>query len=324
MLAAGPELSVSATTSAFSASASTIIRFDDTGVDPTSSVDLYAPAGYTADLEQPIGSTIGTIDAHGSTATVADLRLTGLVKNLDPASAVTAAASCTPDRTLHDAVWTVGLNGGGVSVGRLTLFVDHAAGAEASSFSARVRACLEDPATSGFRLLRATLTLNGVFTNASTAGEYRWTTILRTLANPPTPPVESQTVVRLPPKLTIKRKLIQPNGPRGHKFVRVSGTVSEYGRGVSGVRVEVLAGSRASSLKRLTYATSFERGRYVVVAPLKGNRLFRSRIAAPLRAGPLARCETFALQPDAICSSLTLAPFTAQSQSVSLTLPRRR
>jgi hypothetical protein len=317
-LAEGPALSVSATTSAFSASGSTVVRFADTGQDPTSSIDLFAPAGYAVELNQPIGSTIGAVDARVATATAPDLRVAGLLKNADPLTFSAAAATCTPDRTAHDAVWTANLNSGGTAVGRLTLFVDRSTPSQVADFSARVRACLEDPAASGYRLTRAMLTLNGVFANPSTSGEYRWTTIMRTLSEPPGLPSESQTIVNLPPRLTLARKLIRPHGRRGRTFIRLSGRVTENGRGVSGVRVEVLGGTRPSSIARLTYATSFEQGRFAVVAPLKGNRFFRARVSAPLRTGPLSRCETFGLQPDAICSSLTLAPFTAQSPSVRL------
>ena len=314
--ASGPTLSIAATTNEYSVAASTIIRFEDTGRDPTASLDVFAPAGFGVNVAQPIGATIGTLDAHVTTATVADLRVAGLVKNADPATAVAAAAACTPDRAFHDAVWTVNLNAGGTQVGRLALFVDRAAVTQSTDYSARVRACFGDPATAGYRLLRATLTLNGVFANPAAAGEYRWTTILRTLSSVPTAPVQSQTIVSLPPKLTIARKVIRPHGLRGPAFIRLFGTVKTNGRGVPGVRVQVLGGPRASSLTRLTYATSFGGGKYEVVAPLNGNAVFRAKIAAPLRAGPLARCDSFKLQPDAVCSSLTLAPFTAQSPAV--------
>ena len=86
------------------------------------------------------------------------------------------------------------------------------------------------------------------------------------------------------------------------------------------MRVQVLGGPRATSLTRLTYATSFGGGKYEVVAPLNGNAVFQTKISAPLRAGPLARCDSFKLQPDAVCSSLTLAPFTAQSPTVRVEL----
>ena len=188
--------------------------------------------------------------------------------------------------------------------------------AQSTDYSARVRACFGDPATAGYRLLRATLTLNGLFANPAAAGEYRWTTILRTLSAVPSAPVQSQTIVSLPPKLTIARKVIRPHGRRGRAFIRLSGTVKTNGRGVAGVRVQVLGGPRATSLTRLTYATSFGGGKYEVVAPLNGNAVFQTKISAPLRAGPLARCDSFELQPDAVCSSLTLAPFTAQSPTV--------
>jgi hypothetical protein len=314
--ASGPTLSVAATTSEYSVAASTIIRFEDMGQDPTASLDVFAPAGFGVNLDQPIGATIGTLDAHVSTATVADLRVAGLVKNADPATVVAAASACTPDRAFHDAVWTVNLNAGGTQVGRLTLFVDRSAEAQSPDYSARVRACLGDPATAGYRVFRATLTLNGLFANPTAAGEYRWTTILRGFSPIPSSPVLSQTIVSLPPKLTIARKVIRPHGRRGRAFIRLYGTVKAAARGVPGVRVQMLAGPRASSLTRLTYATSFGGGKYEVVAPLNGNSVFRAKISAPLRGGPLARCDSFKLQPDAICSSLTLAPFTAQSPTV--------
>jgi len=312
-LAAGPTLSVSATTSEFAAAASTIFRFDDTGQDPTASIDVYAPAGFGVDVDQPIGSTIGALDGHISTSTSIDTRVTGLIKNADPVT--NPGTGCAPDRPVHNAVWTVNLNTGGATVGHLVLYADRSSSAD---YAARIRLCLDDPATAGYRLLHASLTINGVFTNPTAAGEYRWTTILLTQSQVPSPPAQSQTIVSLPPKLTLARKLIRPYGSHGRKFVRLSGTVTAGARGVSGLRVQVFAGPRAGALKRLTYATSFERGRFELVAPLKANRVFRATISAPLRAGPLSRCERFALQPDAVCSSLTLAPFTAQSAMVRL------
>jgi hypothetical protein len=315
--AAGPSASVSATTSAFSAAGSTIVRFGDDGPDPAASIDLYAPPEYGVDLSQPLGATIGNITGQATLTAGGTVRVGGLVKMADPAAYVAAAATCTPGRTVHDAVWTIGINSGGTAFGPLTAFVDR--GAAGQAFSVHVRACLGDPAATGLRLSRAVLTLNGVFANPPTAGEYRWTAILRTLSTTPTLPFESQTIVRLPPRLTLTAKPIRPHGRRGRTFVRVSGAVTENGFGVSGVRVEVLAGPRAPTLTRLAYATSFARGRFAVVAPLRAKTVFRARISAPLRAGPLSRCETFSIQPDAICSSLTLAPFTAQSRSRTVT-----
>jgi hypothetical protein len=315
-LAAGPTLSVAATTSEYSTVASTIIRFADTGADATSSLNVYAPAGYGVNLDQPIGSTFGSIDAHVTSAAAPDIRVAGLVKNADPAAYVAAAAPCTPDRTVHDAVWTVNLNAGGTAIGRLIIFVDGAEESQTADYSARLQTCLDDPSTAGYRMLSATLTLNGVFANPADAGEYRWTTILRTRSDPPAAPVQSQTIVSLPPKLTIARKVLRPHGRHGRAFIKISGAVTAHGRGVAGVRVEVLGGPSGATLRRLTYATSFERGKYELVAPLGGNKVFQARISAPLRAGPLSRCDSFKLQPDAICSSLTLAPFKSQSPAV--------
>src|SRR5581483_2131858 len=117
---------------------------------------------------------------------------------------------------------------GGTSYGSLLVFIDR--GAAGDPFEAHLRTCLRDPVTAGFRITRMTLTLNGVFANPSSPGDYRWTAIGRTASALPSPPVESQTVVRLPPKLTIAVKVIRPHGRHGRAFVRVSGAVTEHGR----------------------------------------------------------------------------------------------
>jgi hypothetical protein len=314
-LASGPAASVSADTSTFSASGTTTIRFEDDGADPASSLDLYAPHGYTVDLSQPLGATIGRMDATATLADGSTVHLAGVVKSADPATHVGDSATCTPDRALHDAVWTIGLNANGTAYGPLLLFADRGTGT--GLFSARLRACLRDPATAGFRLTRATLAVTGVFTNPATAGDYRWTAILRTFASPSIP-FESQTIVQLPPRLTLTHKVLRPRGPYGRRFIHLSGRVTENGHGVAGVRVEVLYGPRVSSMSRLTYATSFDSGKYAVVAPIARKTVFRAKISAPLRVGPISRCETFSLEPAAICSSLTLAPFSAQTAAFTV------
>ncbi len=306
-LAAGPSLSVVPTSSAFSASGSTILRFADDGIAPTATIDVYSPVRYGVEISQPFGSTIGNVDAQARTTGGANVRLGGAIRMVDPASYAQAAASCTPGQPAHDAVWTLALNGGGLLLASIPVFVDR------SAAGAHLRACVPQPGTTGFeiRLARAMLTLNGIFTTPVASGEYRWTSIFTTYSAPGTAPSESQTLVRLPPRLTLARKLIRPG--RGRTFVKVSGAVSENRRAVRGVRVEVLAGPNASSLDRLAYATSFTGGRFAVVAPLRTKTVFRARVSVPLREGPLSQCASFALHPDAICTRLTLAPFTAQS-----------
>jgi hypothetical protein len=307
----GPTLSVSPSSSALSVPTAATLRLADDGIEPVATMDVYSPVGYGVDLSQPFGSTIGHVDAQGKTTTGVDARIGGPIRTADPAGYTQAAASCTPGQTAHEAVWTLALSGGTVSLDPIPVFVDR------SSAGTHVRACIAQPGTPGFpiRLTRASLTVSGVFTNPTARGEYRWTSILTTHSGPGAPPTESQTLVRLPPRLTLGRKLIRPRPRR--TFVKVSGAVSENGRGVRGVRVEVLAGPNVASLDRLAYATSFRGGRYAVVAPLRAKTFFRARVSAPLREGPLSQCTSFALQPDAICTRLTLAPFTAQSPTLT-------
>src|SRR5919198_2393615 len=102
--AAGPVLSVAATTSALTASGSTVLRFADNGQEPVATIDVYSPAGFGIELDQPFGSTIGGIEAQ-ATAAGANVRLTGAIKSADPTGYVQAAAACTPGQPHHDAIW---------------------------------------------------------------------------------------------------------------------------------------------------------------------------------------------------------------------------
>jgi hypothetical protein len=320
--AAGPALSISATTTAYGASGSTILRFSDDGPDPVATIDIYAPRGYGIGLSQPFGATIGGITAQ-ATNSGTSVKLAGAIKVADPASYVPAAATCTPGHSMHDAVWTLALNGGGLSLPRIPLFVDRLSGTAVTA-PARLRACLPSPATADFpiRLTTATLTLNGVFENPPAAGEYRWTTVFTTYSATDTPALESQTLVRLPPRLTLAPKVLQPHGARGRTFVRLSGRVTENGRPVSGARVEVLAGPSTSALDHLAFTTSFTGGKFAIVAPLRRTTVFKARVSVPLRRGALSLCTSVALEPDAVCSSVALAPFVVQSRTRSVV--RRR
>lgn len=325
-LAAGPALSVSATSSSLAGSGSTMIRFTNGGTDPAATIEVYSPPGYALDLFQPFGSTIGDIRAQALSLSGAAVRLAGPVRTANPAEYLSEAAACTPGRLFHDAVWTLSLKGRGLAIDPVNLFVDRSpAGPGSGSPSALLRACLPQPG-GGFpiHLESATLTLNGVFENPPTHGEYRWTTIFTTYSGLTTLPVASQTIVRLPPRLTLKRKLIRPHRGRGRTFVRLSGVLTENGRPVSGVRVEILSGPRASSLEHLVFATTFGRGKFTVVAPLRRRKVFKALVSVPIRTGRIAHCDVFSLRADAVCSSLTLAPFSAASRSFTVKPPPRR
>ena len=121
--AAGPTLSVEPASSILSTAVSTVLRFADDGTNPTVSIEVYVPAGYRVDLSQPPGTVLGSNDAHGKTAAGSEVRLAGAVKAADPTAYVDEAAACT-GQPVHDAVWTIGLNGEGLSLPRLVAFVD--------------------------------------------------------------------------------------------------------------------------------------------------------------------------------------------------------
>ena len=181
--------------------------------------------GSASNLDQPIGATIGTLDGHVTTATVADLRVAGLIKNADPA-AVAAAAACTPDRAFHDAVWTV--------KPQLGRSADRAADVLRRPGG---RCAVHGLLRAGARLLRRPG--DGRIPPAARdpdaerplcePGRRRRVPLDDDPAHAFTAAVRARRRARrsssLPPKLTIARKVIRPHGRRGRAFIRLSGTV---------------------------------------------------------------------------------------------------
>jgi len=316
-LAAGPSVAVAPTSDVFAAPVSAVLRFTDDGTQAPASHDLYVPGGYGVALSQPFGATIGGIEGRAKASTGTETPLSGAVTAADPASFAQEAQACTPTHPVHDAVWVVGLNTAGSSA-QVPMFVDRA---PTSTLAAHLRLCLPPLGAPGaeLRLARATITLNGVFTNPSVPGDYRWTSVFG-YATIGVLATASETLVRLPRRLTVTAKPIR--SPAGRSFVRVAGKLAENGHPVAGVRVQILAGARASVFQRLAYATSYVGGTFSVVAPLRQKTFFQARATTGVREGPVAQCRSSELRPDAVCTSLTYAPLSVQSRRIAAS-PRR-
>jgi hypothetical protein len=165
--------------------------------------------------------------------------------------------------------------------------------------------------------VQATLTVNDVFTNPSARGDYVWAAVFTAqgaLGQPPPTPTASETIVRLPAHLTLTKKVIR--GTRRRSYVRLAGFLTENLGGVSGARVEIMAGRTARTLKRLVFVTTFTHGRFSLVAPLRRATLFQAHASVPVRTAPLGRCASLSLRLDAVCTSVAIASLNADSRAV--------
>jgi hypothetical protein len=299
----------------------TIVVAQEKADDPTARIVIYAPPGYTATLSQAPGTTIGSVDAHVQALDLSPntLPLTGPVKADSPAKYPAALNPCTPGVT-HEAVWTLNAALPGQPANVIPVYVDHTTGAEAAFSAAKMTVCFRDPtlaasdprrSPNGTKFLDAAITVRGVFTNPTNAGNRLW----RSVFTPYTPGTgvpsmtgtrEAQGVVPMPYSISLKRIRAR----RG--FFRIAGRLNVTGRAPSGARLILFAGTKGKngvSFKAIA-STKTRKGKYVFNRrlPRKVTYLFVER--PPTKAAcatPLAPC-TASIVSNAISKVIRVAP----------------
>jgi hypothetical protein len=306
-----PKLVVSHTPPTADANGTAQIRFtvprDD---DALFRVVIYAPNGYRATLGQAVGSTIGTVAAQVQVQEPiagAVLPITGNIVVADPASVATASLQCTQTPT-HSAYWVLVLAAAGQEL-RVPMFVDLAAGAEATFSAAKLTACLPSPhipaaaggATFGAKLLEADLRVQSVFTSPGT-GTHTWRAVATPWSPPATPnvggTVEARAQISLPGRLTL-------TAASRKKVLTVRGSLTEAGDGIAGQRVNVRIGA-----KTLRATTSSSGAFRVSMKFKKAARVRVTATAAVAERTPAAQCSAASPLP-VRCASETLWSFTA-------------
>ena len=231
----------------------------DENDDATGVATIYSPPGYTVTLNQPAGTTLGSLSGVVKVGALGGARVNieGTVKTDNPALYVSNPCSPGP----HEAVWILEFTLAG-NLQRVPLYVDRVTTAPESAFaSARIRTCLPSPyipppqgAASGASLIVAAFSLRGVFTNPSSAGSYPWNGVFV----PYTPgtgtvnvanSAQSTSFVRLPMRLTMKTKRQRLRRAK-RTFAVVTACVTEAGQGVRGITVQFLGGPTAASANR--------------------------------------------------------------------------
>jgi hypothetical protein len=200
-------------------------------------ITMFSPAGYTSTLTQPPGTTVGKAYAIVIAGSLggAPLPLSGPVVVGNPAdpALVAAYAQCksaadppTPQEVL---VLNTSLQGQTIQVPDFL----NTAGPYVTQ-----EICLPPPATAAFQaqLVLANFTVNGIWTNAPTAGSYQWVADF-TPYNGNVPDaastVEVRTFLGLPSSLTLKRLKSKPS------VVKFSGKLTFAGVSPAGLKLNL-------------------------------------------------------------------------------------
>ena len=313
--------------------------------DPTAKLTFYAPTGYTATLNQPAGTTLGTVTAQGTATDLggALLPLTGTVQARAASGTFTSApggaptpltagaTQCTGTPT-HTAYWVLILQAAGQTL-ELPVYVDApAAGTGASAFAAAsIQACLPPPdvptgtpgrASFGFKLTQVDFKVNNVFASAGN-GQPRW----RVLATPYTPntgrpnaagSVEAQSVIAFPRVLTLRKPGLKVS--KGTATVTITGA-AQLASGVA-TTLRLYRGKSAAGLSpsvTLSRTGPGFRGTLRIKQTAKSQVVFL-QARATLAAGTTTCTPTFGVP----CVSATRAAVIVRSGTVRLVIPARK
>jgi hypothetical protein len=153
--------------------------------DPIAAINAYVPSGYGANLNQTVGTTIGTVEAtvFSHTANLT-LPLSGSVVTDTPSKYVTESTACarTPASA---AVWILNLSIAGQTL-QVPLFVNPTVGAETALGAYKLSLCLAPwdipesagGAAQGAQVLDAKFTVNAIFTTPTAATLAKWEALL--------------------------------------------------------------------------------------------------------------------------------------------------
>jgi hypothetical protein len=294
--------------------------------DGIAQINIFAPSGYGAVLNQPAGMGIGTVSA---TALAHDggltLPLSGPVTTDDPAKHT--ADACSPGT--NAAVWNMNLSVAGQTL-VVPIYVNPTSGAATALGAYKLTICLPPwdvpvgtPGRSfeGAQLLDAKFTVNKVFTTPAAAGLLKW----EALFTPYTPgkgtpnPVamfEALAFVPVPISLAVKASYVKKSGTW-----RLVGTAKEGGLGVGDVTLKIWQGLTAKSVKPKAATTTTASGAFTASGRLivKKRTYFQVSAAVGERDYTASGCQNplTALAP-AGCVSATLSPWAAKSIVVSV------
>lgn len=302
------------------AGANTIKFTSSAADDATAKLTIYAPLGYTVNLSQAVGAKIGKVNAQIIAVALggALLPLTGDIVVDDPAKYTAAPASVgCAGAAAHNAVWLLNLSVAGQTLA-VPVYVDKTAGAEATFASLKLVTCLSSPNATvaqggnsvGAKAVSVDFTFNGVLTNPAAAGDNTWRAVFTPyvtggIAVNAAGTIESRSIVRLPASLTLAAS-------KG----KVSGKVTEGGKGLAGLRVQIWAGPSAKKLTKHATVRAKSDGSFSAKA-MKG-MYYQAKATLGTRGNTTAGCAggSFPAFAPVPCATATIGGWTAASKVV--------
>lgn len=301
--------------------------------DPIAAVNIYSGTGYSLNTSQANGTQIGSVEATAfSRDNNLTLPLSGTVVTDDPASAANKAGSLQCVGVPQSrAVWIMNLSVAGNTL-QIPVYVNATDGAPDQALGGfRLSICLPPPdvpvgtpgrAFQGAQLLDAKLTVNNVFTTPTGGGLVKWET-LYTPYNPGKGTVnragtfEARAFVPMPIILGIQVKYKNKKA----RTYAVSGTATEGGAPVSGLKLTVLRGLTAKKLAKVGSATTAASGAWSLAGKLakKATNFFQISGSVGERDFTSTGCANPATAAaPAGCVSATLSPWSVKSVVVKL------
>jgi hypothetical protein len=300
--------------------------------DPIAAINIYAPSGYTTNLSQAPGTTIGTVDATAfSHAAGIPVPLSGNVVVASPASFTQQSAQCAGVPT-SAAVWLLNLAIQSQTI-QVPAYVNPTAGAEQALGAEKISVCLTPwdvpealgGAPQGAQVLDVRFTVNGVFTTPTGGNLLRWDTLFTPYTpgtgKPSLPGTfEARAFVPLPLVLGL-----HPTYASKTNTFRLSGTVTEGGLAVPDLTVHISRGIAPARLTQQSATRTGSNGAYRTAGHLKPRRTTYFRINASMPEHAFAAgCQSPA--PAAIapggCVSATLSGWSVKSAVLRLTVPK--
>ena len=310
--------------------------FSDPANEATAKMSIFSPNGYSANISQAPGTTLGQAVAFVKAGALGGsiLPLTGPVVVGNPSDSTIMAASqqCT-GATTNQAVWVLDTQLQGQKV-TVPDFVN-----KVGPYLVQ-QICLPAPPNAAFQaqLVSADFNVAGVFTNASAAGTYQWagdfTPYAGTTPNP-AGTVEWRTALGLPGSLTLKQAK-----PKGTK-AKFSGklTLGITGLNPAGIKLYVYGGKKAKPAPSATSGgTGFGLGRS---GAAKSNGAYSFAITfkkIKAKKKPIkyiqTRFENYGLVGSCVgpsptglpipCKGTDLAPMTSNQLKVKLPKPKKK
>jgi hypothetical protein len=326
---ATPRLIISGGNAPGVAAATTVqITEDKTDAAPLK-ISIYQPAGYTAALNQVVGTQIGTVHADLQALAIspdAIIQAEGTVLVADPAAY--ASNACAPGA--HAAVWLLHVTVSGQTID-VTVYVDPTTGTEQALGAAKLVLCLADPydtapaairAPFGVKLINAKLVLNsGVITNPSSAGTFLWRSII-TPWNPASPApdaaktIEAQSIVTLPVG-SAKLKTTVKKLTKKKSRVTATATVTAGGTPLAGASVVFFANG-----KKVATGTTNANGSVSKSVVITKTTKFQAKVAVP-QSDTACVTPLPATQVPGGCTGATVGAYALASSTVTAKLKKK-